>query len=66
MCLAFPAKVIEIRGEKAIVEMPGLKREVLNKMIHAKEGEFVLVQQGFIIDKVSEEDAKEVWDCLEE
>lgn len=68
MCLAIPAKVVELRenGQKAIIEQPGVKREVFNNLINAKKGEFVLVQQGFIVERIEEEEAKETWRILNE
>ena len=60
MCLAITAKVVELKekGKKAIVEQGTEQREVLN-MIKAKKGEFVLVQQGFAVEKISEKEARE-------
>ena len=68
MCLAIPAKVVELRekGQKAIVEQPGTRREVFNNLINASKGEFVLVQQGFIVERVEEKEAKETWRILSE
>lgn len=68
MCLAIPAKVVELRekGQKAIIEQPGVKREVFNNIINASKGEFVLVQQGFIVERIEEEEAKETWRILSE
>ena len=66
MCLAIPAKVVELRegGKRALIEQPGARREVLNALDDLKQGEFVLVQQGFIVDLVSEKEAKEAWALL--
>ena len=66
MCLAIAAKVIELKenGKKAIVEQGEVQREVLN-MIKATKGEFVLVQQGFAVEKISEKEAKETLEALE-
>jgi hydrogenase expression/formation protein HypC len=66
--LAIPAKVVELRekGQKAIIEQPGVKREVFNNIINASKGEFVLVQQGFIVERIEEEEAKETWRILSE
>ncbi len=63
MCLAIPAKVIELRdkGKKALIEQPGVKRQVLNALGSLRKGEFVLVQQGFIVERVSEKEAMEAW-----
>lgn len=61
MCLAVPAKVVELRGKKAVVEQPGLRKEAINNVINARAGEFVLLQQGFIVERISEKEAKEAW-----
>ena len=59
MCLALPARVVELRGKKAVVEQLGQEKEVFNNMVNAKKGEFVLVQQGFAVQKISEKEARE-------
>ena len=66
MCLAIAAKVIELKenGKKAVVEQGSVQREVLN-MIKAKKGEFVLVQQGFAVEKISEKEAMETLKAFE-
>ena len=65
MCLAIPAKVVELKenGKKAVVEQGAVQREVLN-MAGAKKGEFVLVQQGFAVEKISEKEARETFEAL--
>ena len=61
MCLAIPARVVELRqgGKKALIEQPGVQREVFNNVINVKKGEFVLVQQGFIVERLGEKEARE-------
>ena len=68
MCLAIPAKVVGLleKGQKAIIEQPGTRREVFNNLINAGKGEFVLVQQGFIVERIEEDEAKETWRILNE
>ena len=67
MCLAMPAKVIELQenGKKAVIEQAGIKRTVFNNVINARKGEFVLVQQGFIVERIPEKDAREALEALE-
>jgi len=67
MCLAIPGKVLELResGKRAVIEQPGVKREVFNALGDLREGEFVLVQQGFIVERLSEKEAKEAWKTIE-
>lgn len=58
MCLAVPLKIEEIRGDRAIVERDGVRREVGIGMIRSPQiGEYVMVHAGFAIQKVEEQQA---------
>ena len=47
MCLAIPAKVIEVQGNTAKVDFgEGIVREVDVMLVEAKVGEYVLVHQA--------------------
>ena len=60
MCLAVPAKVIEVSGSVCRVEMGGNVREVdLTLMDKVEVGEFLLVHAGFAIGKIDREEALE-------
>jgi hydrogenase expression/formation protein HypC len=65
MCLALPAKVVSVKGEKAVVEQLGKRREVFNNLVKARVGEFVLVQQGFIVERLGEKEARQALEALE-
>lgn len=65
MCLAVPAKVVEVRDGKAVVEQFGRKRLVFNNVVSARAGEFVLVQQGFIVEVLDEAEARQALSALE-
>ena len=59
MCLAFPAKVLEIDGDLATVERSGVKRSAsLMLLPEAKVGDYVLVHAGFAMQVVDEQDVK--------
>ena len=58
MCLAIPAKVVEVKGQRLVVAQGDLKREVL-KAVDAKPGEYVLLQQGMAVEKIGEKEALE-------
>ena len=60
MCLAFPAKVVEMKNEfLATVEHSGIKREAsLMLLPEAKVGDFVLIHAGFAMQIVDEEETK--------
>lgn len=60
MCLAVPAKVIEIDGDMAVVESEGVRREGNIVFVpDAEVGDYVLIHAGFAIKKWTEEDARE-------
>lgn len=65
MCYTIPGKVIELKDGKAKVDYNEEIREVDASLIKVKVGDYVIVQAKFIIEKVPEEEAKEViklWD----
>jgi len=60
MCLAIPARVINVKGEKARVDFgEGVLRDVNVTLVDVKIGEYVLVHAGYAIQKMDEKDAKE-------
>ena len=60
MCLAVPAKIVELDGVNATVELSGVRRQGNVSFIHEpKIGDYVLLHAGFAIEKWSEEDVKE-------
>ena len=60
MCLAVPAKVIEIRDALGKVELSGVTRDVsLMLLPEAEVGDFVLVHAGFAVQIVDEQSAEE-------
>ncbi len=60
MCLAVPAKVLEIDNAIGKVEIAGVSREVSMMLLpEAKPGDFVLVHAGFAMQIVDEKDAEE-------
>jgi len=66
VCLATPAKVLEVRGEEAVVDFGGLKKNVNIQLVEVKPNEWVLVHAGFAIQKISEERALETLAIYEE
>jgi hydrogenase expression/formation protein HypC len=60
MCLAIPAKVLEVNGDVAKVDFgQGVAREVNVMLVDAKVGEYVLVHAGYAIEKMNQEAAEE-------
>ncbi|NJE42506.1 HypC/HybG/HupF family hydrogenase formation chaperone [Thermococcus sp. GR6] len=67
MCLAVPAKVLEINGNVAIVDFGGVKREArLDLLPDVEVGDYVIVHTGFAIEKLDEERAKEILEAWDE
>ena len=58
MCLAVPARITEIHGASAKVDMAGVVR-VANLMMlpSAEVGDYVILHAGFAIEKLDEEEA---------
>lgn len=60
MCLAIPAKVIEIRGDTAKVDFgAGTVRDVNVSLVEAKVGEYVIVHAGYAIEVLDQKAAEE-------
>ena len=67
MCLAVPAKVIDIQDKLARVEISGVQRDAsLMLLPEAKIGDFVLVHAGFAMQIVDEKVAEETTALLKE
>lgn len=67
MCLAVPARVVEIRDEVAIVDFGGVKREArLDLLPDVRVGDYVIVHTGFAIEKLDEKQALESLKAWEE
>jgi hydrogenase expression/formation protein HypC len=68
MCLAIPAKVINLNGDKASVDFgQGVLREVNVSLVEAKVGDYVLVHAGYAIQVIEEQEAKEtlsLWNSI--
>ena len=66
MCLAIPAKVMEISKGKAKVDFGGLSREIDISLVDTKVGDYVLVHAGFAIEIMDEQEAKETLELWRE
>lgn len=60
MCLAIPARVVQIfDGERAVVEMGGVQKDVsLSLLDDVSEGDYVIVHVGFALNKLDPEEAE--------
>ncbi len=59
MCLTIPYKVVDI-SDKITLEIKGEKKIAQGSLISVKQGDFVLLQNGVIIKKISRSDAEEI------
>lgn len=60
MCLALPVKIKAIRGKRVITEESGQKREIRDSLIRVKAGDYVILRNNLIINKVSKKAAREI------
>jgi hydrogenase expression/formation protein HypC len=72
MCLAIPGKILSIENEDALmrtgrVSFGGVVKEVnLSFVPEAEVDNYVIVHAGFAISKVDEDEAKRVFEYLDE
>ncbi|MHC4426244.1 MAG: HypC/HybG/HupF family hydrogenase formation chaperone [Planctomycetota bacterium] len=67
MCLAIPARIVELEGDKAVVDAMGNRWKAKTTLLpEAKMGDLVLIHAGFAISLVDEEEAKKTWQLIAE
>ena len=69
MCLAIPMRIKTIDGFQCTCEARGIEREVSLFLLQGEEtavGDHVLVHVGYAIQKVSEDQAADSWQLLDE
>lgn len=60
MCLGTVGKIISKKGDSAIADFLGIKKEISVRLLpKSKKGEYVLVHAGFAISKLDNKKAKE-------
>lgn len=65
MCLAIPARIVELEGDRAVVDAMGNCWRAKTTLIpDAKLGDLVLVHAGFAISLVDEDEAKKTWELF--
>ena len=60
MCLAIPAKVVELRdGEQAVIDLAGVRKEISLALVEdVWPGDYVIVHVGYALQKVDPEEAR--------
>ena len=67
MCVAIPARITELEGDRAVVDAMGNRFKAKTTLLpKAKLGDLVLVHAGFAISMVDEEEAKKTWQLISE
>ncbi len=67
MCLAIPARIVELSGDDALVDAMGNQFRAKTTLLeNVKLGDLVLVHAGFAITLVDEEEAKKTWQLIAE
>jgi hydrogenase expression/formation protein HypC len=67
MCLAIPARIVELTGDEAVADAMGNRWRIKTTLLpEAKCGSIVLVHAGFAISTVDEEEARVTWELFEE
>jgi hydrogenase expression/formation protein HypC len=65
MCLAIPARIVEMEKDSAVVDAMGNRWRAKTTLLpQAKLGDLVLIHAGFAISLVDEEEAKQTWELL--
>ncbi|MCD6557906.1 MAG: HypC/HybG/HupF family hydrogenase formation chaperone [Candidatus Aenigmarchaeota archaeon] len=60
MCLAIPAKVIEVDKEEILAEVKGQKIRASTELVKPKIGDYVLVYGGFVMDIIDKKQAEKI------
>ena len=60
MCLAIPAKVVELRpGELAVIDLGGVRKEISLALVEdVSPGDYVIVHVGYALQKVDPGEAE--------
>jgi hydrogenase expression/formation protein HypC len=67
MCLAIPARIVELEGDVAVVDAMGNRYKAKTTLLpEARLGDLVLVHAGFAISLVDEQEAKKTWQLIAE
>lgn len=69
MCLGVAMRVVEIDGYNAVCEAKGVRREVSLFTLQDEPvavGDYVMVHVGYAIQKMTEQEARSVWELLDQ
>ena len=67
MCLAIPARIVELDADNAVVDVMGTRFRAKTTLLpEIKVGNLVLVHAGFAISVIDEEEARKTWDLVKQ
>jgi len=67
MCLAVPARIVELEDDRAVVDAMGNRWKCRTTLTpDVKMGDIVLIHAGFAIATVEEEEAVKTWQLIAE
>ena len=64
MCLAIPGKIVKIKDGNAIVDYGPEQRQASLGLIDCSVGDYVVVNSGFVIQKISKDDAEKAIEVI--
>ncbi|MDY7559643.1 MULTISPECIES: HypC/HybG/HupF family hydrogenase formation chaperone [unclassified Pseudomonas] len=68
MCLAIPARVIELRGvDTALVDLGGIRKEISLALVpEAQVGDYVIIHVGYALGLIDPEEAQRTLEMFDE
>ena len=67
MCVGLAAKVVKVKGNIALVDASGARRQVSAELVENLDpGDYVMVHAGTAIAKISSDDIEETTELLED
>ncbi|PLW80119.1 HypC/HybG/HupF family hydrogenase formation chaperone [Candidatus Woesearchaeota archaeon] len=66
MCLAIPAKILEINGDDAKVDYGGIIKTINISLVEVKMGDYILIHAGFAIQTINKDEAVKTLETLQE
>ncbi len=67
MCLAVPARIVELADDRAVVDAMGNRWNCRTTLTpDVKLGDIVLIHAGFAITTIHEEEAQKTWELIAE
>jgi len=67
MCLAVPARVVELSGDSAIVDLDGIRKETSTVLLdEIAVGDYVLIHVGFALERIDPVEAAKTLKLFDE